>query len=173
MQRMAGLLVLSLTAASLVGCAYDPYTGTYVPCCGYYGNPYYGNPYYRYPQPYAPYGYPSGPYVAQPPNQPGTYASPPSQFQPGPYAPPQQGQPGAYASPPEQLQPAPYAPSQQSQPGAYPAPPGQLPAEPDAAASPAGGARYLAAISTTRDGRLTRDQSMADMPLVARGFGSM
>ena len=82
MQRIAGLLALTLTAALLVGCAYDPYTGTYAPCCGYYGNPYYGNPYYRYPPPYAPYGYPSGPYMAQPPSQPGAYASPPSDCSP-------------------------------------------------------------------------------------------
>ena len=80
MQRIAGLLALALTAALLVGCAYDPYTGTYAPCCGYYGYPYYGNPYYRYPPPYAPYGYPSGPYAAPPPSQPGAYASPPAQF---------------------------------------------------------------------------------------------
>ena len=37
MRRLAGLLALTLTAALLAGCAYDPYTGTYVPCCGYYG----------------------------------------------------------------------------------------------------------------------------------------
>ena len=45
MRRIAGLLALTLTAALLVGCVYDPYTGTYAPCCGYYGYPYYGNPY--------------------------------------------------------------------------------------------------------------------------------
>ena len=175
MQRIAGLLALSLTAAFLAGCAYDPYTGTYAPCCGYYGNPYYGNPYYRYPPPYAPYGYPSGPYMAQPPSQPGAYTLPPSDSQPAPYAPPQQGQPGAYASPPTQLQPTPYAPPQQSQPGGYPPPPGQSQAEPDAAASPAGGvpARQFATIPATRDGRLTRGHAMADMPLAARSFGSM
>ena len=139
MQRIAGLLALSLTAALLAGCAYDPYTGTYAPCCGYYGYPYYGNPYYRYPPPYAPYGYPSGPYVAPPPSQPGPYASPP-QLQPAPYAPPQQGQPGHTRH--HTVAAAPCAAS-----GAYPAPPGQAPAEPDAAASPAGGvpARHLAA----------------------------
>jgi len=98
MQRIAGLLALTLTAVLLAGCAYDPYTGTYVPCCGYYGygNPYYRNPYYRYQSPYAPYGYPSGPYGA------------PQQGQPGAY-PPQQGQPGAYPPPPEQLPPRPGA----------------------------------------------------------------
>ena len=145
MQRIAGLLALALTAALLAGCVYDPYTGTYAPCCGYYGNPYYGNPYYRYPPPYAPYGYPSG-----------TYTAPP------------QSQPGAYGSPPAQSPPAPYAPPQQSQPGAYPAPPGQSPAEPDAAASPAGGvpAGRLAAASVPHDGPQIRDKAMA-------GFGSL
>ena len=175
MQRIAGLLALTLTAALLVGCVYNPYTGTYAPCCGYYGNPYYGNPYYRYPPPYAPYGYPSGPYMAPPQNQPGSYASPPAQFAAYAICATQQSQPGAYASPPTQLQQAPYAPSQQSQPGAYPAPPGQSPPEPDAAASPAGGvpAGHLAAISVTHDGRPIRDLTMAGMPLMARSFGSM
>ena len=45
MQRLAGLLVLALTAVLLAGCVYDPYTGTYRPCCGYYGYPYYRYPY--------------------------------------------------------------------------------------------------------------------------------
>ncbi len=83
MRRIAGLLALTLTAALLAGCAYDPYTGTYAPCCGYYGYPYYGNPYYRYPPPYAPYGYPSGTYVAPPQSQPGPYASPPAHLRTG------------------------------------------------------------------------------------------
>ena len=174
MQRIAGLLALSLTAALLAGCAYDPYTGTYAPCCGYYGNPYYGNPYYRYPPPYAPYGYPSGPYMAQPPSQPGAYASPPSQLQPAPYAPPQQSQPGHTHHHRHSCNPRPMRHRSRASRG-YPPPPGQSPAEPDAAASPAGGvpARHLAAISVTHDGRLTRDHAMADMPLVARSFGSM
>jgi hypothetical protein len=51
------------------GCAYDPYTGTLLPCCSYYGYPY-G---YRYPPPYYPYGYPAGPYTAPPAAQPGVY----------------------------------------------------------------------------------------------------
>ncbi|HME25920.1 MAG TPA: hypothetical protein VKI44_32065 [Acetobacteraceae bacterium] len=87
MQRIAGLLALTLTAALLAGCVYDPYTGTYVPCCGYYGYPYYRYPYYRYPQPYAPYGYPSG---APQQGQPGAY--PPPYGQPAP-------RPGAMNSP--------------------------------------------------------------------------
>ena len=77
------LLALMLTAAALDGCVYDAYTGTYVPCCGYYGNPYYRYPYYRPPP--APYGYPSGPYMAPPQGEPGAYPSPPAQqpFRPG------------------------------------------------------------------------------------------
>jgi hypothetical protein len=86
MRRLVGLLVLTLTAALLAGCAYDPYTGTYVPCCGYYGSPYYRSPYYGYPRPYAPYGYPSGPYMAPPQGQPGAYPSPLGQLPPGPGA---------------------------------------------------------------------------------------
>jgi hypothetical protein len=86
MRRLVGLLVLTLTAALLAGCAYDPYTGTYVPCCGYYGSPYYRTPYYGYPRTYAPYGYPSGPYMAPPQGQPGAYPSPPGQPPPGPGA---------------------------------------------------------------------------------------
>ncbi len=82
MQRIAWLLALTLTAALLAGCVYDPYTGTYRPCCGYYG--YYGYPYYRYPSyrypPYYPYGY-SAPYPPPAPN-----AAPPNQ--PGPNPPP-------------------------------------------------------------------------------------
>ena len=155
MQRIAGLLALALTAALLAGCAYDPYTGTYAPCCGYYGYPY-G---YRYPPPYAPYGYPSGPYMAQPPSQPGAYVSPPpiaaravcdrsrvsrahthrrrTQSQPAPYAPPQQSQPGHTRHHPANRQP-----SRMRRPLA-------------AGGVPAG---QLAAISATHDGRLTRDQ---------------
>ncbi len=91
---LLGCWRLTLTAALLVGCAYDPYTGTYVPCCGYYGSPYYGNPYYRYPPPYAPYSYPSAPYAAPQSSQPGAYAPPAAQPLPEPYAPPQQSQPG-------------------------------------------------------------------------------
>jgi hypothetical protein len=94
MQRLAALLALALTAALLAGCAYDPYTGTYVPCCGYYGSPYYGYPNYRYPPPSGPYGYPSGPYMVAPQGQPGG--------QPGAYPPPAAGQPpgpGAAAYP--------------------------------------------------------------------------
>jgi hypothetical protein len=79
-RRVQLLAVVVLAAGVLGGCVYDPYTGTYGPCCGYYGYPYYGYPYYRYPPPYyygsqtVPYGAapPSG-YTAPPPGQPGTY----------------------------------------------------------------------------------------------------
>ncbi len=151
MQRVAGLLALTLTVASLVGCAYDPYTGTYVPCCGYYGSPYYGNPYYRYPPPYAPYSYPSAPYAAPQSSQPGAYAPPAAQPLPEPYAPPQQSQPGDYPPP------------QQIQPGNYP-PPGQRPPEPDAAASPSDGepAQRFAAVDALAESRVFAFQRRAE-----------
>ena len=88
--RVAGLMVLALGGILLAGCVYDPYTGTYVACCGYYGYPSYGYPHYRYPPGYAPYGYPSGPYTAPPAGQPGGYPQP--RGQPGPV-------PGAAAGP--------------------------------------------------------------------------
>jgi hypothetical protein len=63
--RLAARVLLLLAAAGMLSaCAYDPYTGTYVPCCaypyyGYYGS--YGYPayyrYYRYPAPYYGGGY--------------------------------------------------------------------------------------------------------------------
>ena len=59
--RLRTILTLAGMAAVLSGCVYDPYTGTYVPCCNYYGYPY-G---YAYPRPYyrpAPYAYPQGGY---------------------------------------------------------------------------------------------------------------
>ena len=73
MRRIAALLTLTLTASLLAGCVYDPYSGTWVPCCNYYGYPYYRYPYYRYPPPYYPYGYPPGPYMTPPSTQPGAY----------------------------------------------------------------------------------------------------
>ena len=175
MQRIAGLLALSLTAALLAGCAYDPYTGTYAPCCGYYGNPYYGNPYYRYPPPYAPYGYPSGPYMAQPPSQPGAYTSPPLQFAARAVCATAAGPAGGIRITTDTVATRALCATAAEPAGGYPPPPGQSQAEPDAAASPAGGvpARQFATIPATRDGRLTRDHAMADMPLVARSFGSM
>lgn len=46
LKKIAGVLVLVIAVAALQGCAYDPYTGTYVPCCAYpaYG----GYPAYGY-----------------------------------------------------------------------------------------------------------------------------
>jgi hypothetical protein len=53
MRRVAATLALAAATAVLGGCVYDPYRGTLLPCCGYYGYPYA----YRYPAPYYPYGY--------------------------------------------------------------------------------------------------------------------
>ena len=40
MRRIAALLALTVGASLLAGCVYDPYTGTWQPCCNYYGYPY-------------------------------------------------------------------------------------------------------------------------------------
>jgi hypothetical protein len=79
-------LILLAAMGALGGCVYNPYTGTWMPCCGYYyGYPYsYGYPYYRYPAPY-PYGYPPQGYMAPPQGQPGA-APPPNQLPPRPGA---------------------------------------------------------------------------------------
>jgi|SRR6478672_13129994 hypothetical protein len=114
MRRITALLALTLAASALAGCVYDPYSGTWVPCCNYYGYPYYGSPYYRYPPPYYPYGYPSGPYTTPQPIQPGAYR--------------QQG---------------------------------------DALS------QRFAAANVTHDGRLTREQAEAGMPLVAQDFDAI
>jgi hypothetical protein len=88
-RRMLAMALILGAGVALSGCVYNPYTGTFVPCCGYYGYPYYGYPYYRYPPPYY-YGPQSAPYYAPPPaSQPGVYPGP----QQG--APPPQPQPGA------------------------------------------------------------------------------
>jgi len=51
----------------LGGCVYDPYTGSYYPCCTYPA-PYAYVPYNPYRYPSAPYGYPPPPgYSAAPP----------------------------------------------------------------------------------------------------------
>jgi hypothetical protein len=82
-----------LAAVLLGGCVYNPYTGTYVPCCSYYGYPYYAYPYYRYPPPYYPspysYGPQAAPYSAAPPSG---YSAPPA-GQPPPEAYPNAPQP--------------------------------------------------------------------------------
>ena len=132
--------ILALAAVLLLGgCVYDPYTGTYVPCCNYYAYPY-GYPYgYRYPPPNYPYGGPPGPYGAPPPGQP--------------------GQP-----PPEQ-------------PGYNGPAPGQAPPmRPGASVNPGQGgalAQRFAAANVTHDGRLTRAQAQAGMPVVAQNFDAI
>ena len=45
LRRVLGAAPL-IVAGVLGACAYDPYTGAYVPCCGYYGYPY--SPYSGY-----------------------------------------------------------------------------------------------------------------------------
>jgi len=58
MRRVGTTLALAVAALS-GGCAYDPYTHAYEPCC-YYGGPYGA---YQYPPPaYAPYGGQPAPY---------------------------------------------------------------------------------------------------------------
>jgi hypothetical protein len=128
MRRIAETLALAASAALLGGCAYDPYTGLLVPCCGYFGYP----SGFRSPAPYAPYGYPAGPYGA------------PSQAQPGAY--PGQAQPGAYPGPTTGV--------------ALPTQGGSL-------------ALRFAAANETNDGRLTRQQAEAGMPLVAQNFDAI
>jgi hypothetical protein len=68
-RRTLGAILLIVGAAILQGCVYDPYTGTYVPCCAAY--PAYGG--YAYPA-YGSYGYP--PYR-------GYYGAPPAGAYPG------------------------------------------------------------------------------------------
>lgn len=119
MRRVAATLALIAATVLLGGCVYDPYTGAWLPCCGYYGYPYA----YRYPSPYYPYGYPAGPYGAPPAAQPGAY----------------QGPAGAAVSP--------------AQGGAL--------------------AQRFAAANVTRNGRLTRQQAEAGMPLVAQNFDAI
>jgi hypothetical protein len=88
LRRLVAVALL-LAASVLAACVYDPYTGAYVPCCGYYGTPYYGYPYYRYPPPYY-YGPQPPPYYAQPSaNQPNAYPNAP------PTEPPPPSPPGA------------------------------------------------------------------------------
>jgi hypothetical protein len=143
--------ILVLTSALLLGgCVYDPYTGAYLPCCGYYGNPY-----YRYPQSYYPYGASPGPYYGvPPPGAPGQ--SPPGQ---SPLGQSPSGQPGGYYSP---------APDQQM-------PDQQIPGRPGASANPRPGAlaQRFANANVTHDGRLTRGQAEAAMPMVAQNFDAI
>jgi hypothetical protein len=162
MRRFGALLAFILAAPLLGGCVYDPYTGAFVPCCNYYGNPY-----YRYPPSYYPYGYPpgpymsqpQGPYMSQPQGQPGGYSGEPQpQGQPGGYpGEPQPGQPGAYPS-----QPPPGQPTPLSRPGAENHPPGG-----------GGLTQRFAAANMTHDGRLTQGQAASGMPMVARNFAAI
>ena len=143
--QLRTILALAGVAAVLGGCVYDPYTGTYVPCCNYYGYPY-G---YGYPRPYyrpAPYGYPQGGYPQGGYPQGGGYPQ-------APYGGPQQ---------------APYGAPPPGQPGA-----GRPPPPPGASAYPSssvGLAQRFAAANVTHDGRLTREQAATGMPVVARNF---
>ena len=142
--RIRTILALAGVAALLGGCVYDPYTGTYVPCCNYYGYPY-G---YAYPRPYyrpAPYAYPQGGY----PQGGGYPQAPYGGPQQGPYGGPPPGQPGAGRPPP----PPPGA-------SAYPS-------------SDSGLAQRFAAANVTHDGRLTRGQAATGMPMVARNFDTI
>jgi hypothetical protein len=41
-KKIAATIALIAAVAALQGCAYDPYTGTYVPCCAYPAYPAYG-----------------------------------------------------------------------------------------------------------------------------------
>lgn len=42
LKKIVGALVLTVALGALQGCAYDPRTGTYVPCCVYPAYPAYG-----------------------------------------------------------------------------------------------------------------------------------
>jgi hypothetical protein len=150
MRRVATTLALAAAAALLGGCVYDPYTGALAPCCGYYGYPY-G---YRYPAPYPAYGYPAGPYSGPPPG--GSYGAPPA---------------GSYSAPPAGPNGAPPA----AQPGAYQGPTGGAAFSTQGGSPGQGGSLALrfAAANVTNDGRLTREQAEAAMPLVAQNFDAI
>jgi len=92
MRQIVAVLALMVTASLLGGCVYNPYTGAYQPCCGYYPYPY-SYPYgYRYPPPsYTPYGTVPAPYGTPPQAQPGAYPS---------------GPPAAYPSTPSEAYPS-------------------------------------------------------------------
>jgi hypothetical protein len=152
MRRLGAVVALAGATALLSGCAYDPYTGTYYPCCSYYGNPYYG-----YPPPYypPPQGYPQG--------QPQVYPQGYPQGQPQGYPP---GQPGYAPGPLGQEQG-----SYQSQSLAPPAPQSYASAYPQAGGG--GLVQRFANANVTHDGRLTREQAEAGMPMVARNFDTI
>lgn len=132
--------VLALVAGLVTGCAYDPYTGSYVPCCSSYGYPYGGYGYRYPPSYYPPSGYPQPSYGA-PAYQQQPYGTPPA-YQEQPY-----GTPPAYPNQPY------------GTPGAAIAPGGGGALE-----------QKFAAANVTGDGRLTREQAIAGMPQVAENF---
>ena len=159
MWRLGAVVALVGAAALLSGCVYNPYTGTYDPCCSYYGYPY-----YRYPPPYypPPQGYP--PAQSQgyyPSGQPqGSYPS---------------GQPQGYYPPP---QPQSYAPGPAGEEqGSYQSQPLPPPPQPGASAYPQRGGgglvQHFASANVTHDGRLTREQAESGMPMVARNFDTI
>ncbi|HUB11927.1 MAG TPA: hypothetical protein VMB34_08220 [Acetobacteraceae bacterium] len=49
LKKLAVGIVAIVALAAVEGCAYDPYTGTYVPCCAYPAYPAYGYGYGYYP----------------------------------------------------------------------------------------------------------------------------
>ncbi len=153
--QIRGLLAVA-GIGLLAGCAYDPYTGTYVPCCA---------PRYAYAAPY-PASLPApGPAVAEAPA--------PGQYQ-------YQGPPGQYQGPSAQY-PGPSAQYQES-PGQYPessagqyaysesrpmAPPGAAKGQPHLA-------QRFARANVTGDGRLTLQQAQqANWRAVVRNFSAI
>jgi hypothetical protein len=65
-RRAVTAVLLLIGAGTLAGCVYNPYTGTYVPCCAYHPYGGYAPPSY--------YGYRGGPgYLGYP----GYYGTPP------------------------------------------------------------------------------------------------
>jgi hypothetical protein len=155
MRRVATTLALAAAAALLCGCVYDPYTGALAPCCAYYGYPY-G---YRYPAPYPPYGYPPGPYSGSPPAsygapRAGSYSAPPAD----PNGAPPEAQPGAYQGPTG---------------GAAFSTQGGSPGQGGSLAQGGSLTLRFAAANVTNDGRLTREQAEAAMPLVAQNFDAI
>ena len=158
--RLRTILALAGVAALLGGCVYDPYTGTYVPCCNYYGYPYgyaYPRPYYR-PAPYA-YpqggypqgGYPQGGYPQGGYPQGGGYPQAPyGGPQQGPYGAPPPGQPGA-GRPRHRRRPGPRRTPRVT----------------------AGWRNASPPPTCTHDGRLTRGQAATGMPMVARNFDTI
>ncbi len=147
-RRAAWRALLPLTGAAsllLAGCAYDPYTGTYVPCCAAPG--------YAYATPY--------PYAAAPGGSPQSGPAEAENAGPGPYP---------AAGPPPY--PSPY-PSSQYPSSPYPS--GQAaPARPGPTAARPRLAQRFAQANVTRDGRLTLAQAQqAGWRVVVRNFAAI